>query len=222
MSGGTPRGDDEAFPPRRAAPWWPPLLAILAIGAIYLVLPDQYIPGPRWWLLGGCVFLAVPFIHFRRTGRHPISRALALALAGLVTLALIGSVTALILQLTGGLTQAVTLLADAALIWVANVLVFALWYWELDGGGPAERHRKHLCSTDFVFPQMQLEHPSRAGWTPHFIDYVFLAFNTSTAFSPTDTMVLARRAKWLLMLQSLISLVTIAVLAARAINTLGV
>ena len=78
-------------------------------------------------------------------------------------------------------------------------------------------HLGRQCSTDFVFPQMAVQ---QTEWTPEFVDYLFLAFNTSTAFSPTDTMVLARRAKVLMMLQSIISLVTIAVLAARAINTL--
>jgi uncharacterized membrane protein len=113
------------------------------------------------------------------------------------------------------------LLQGAALIWVANVLTFAVWYWEIDGGGPARRHRAAHEPTDFLFPQVAAADPELAkGWSPRFVDYVFLAFNTSTAFSPTDTLVLSRRAKALMMIQSLISLLVIAVLAARAINTL--
>jgi hypothetical protein len=123
-------------------------------------------------------------------------------------------------SLLRGRAQAGYLLLDAALLWVSNVLTFALWYWEIDGGGPAHRHMGADCPSDFVFPQKVAGGTASEGWVPEFIDYVFLAFNTSTAFSPTDTMVLARRAKVLMMLQSVISLVTIAVLAARAINTL--
>ena len=112
------------------------------------------------------------------------------------------------------------LLRDAALLWLSNLLTFSLWYWEMDGGGPAHRHATKCGSTDFAFPQNVLGGEIEANWTPDYIDYVFLAFNTSTAFSPTDTMVLARRAKMLMMWQSIVSLTTIAVLAARAINTL--
>jgi uncharacterized membrane protein len=135
---------------------------------------------------------------------------------GVATVAVGISAVYLLQSLLRGQTQAGDLLRDAALLWASNVLVFALWYWELDGGGPAHRHHGQH---DFLFPQMTIQHKANE-WTPEFLDYLFLAFNTSTAFSPTDTMVLARRAKVLMMVQSLISLVTIAVLAARAINTL--
>src|SRR5207245_2439240 len=102
----------------------------------------------------------------------------------------------------------------------SNLLTFALWYWEVDGGGPAHRHATRCGSSDFAFPQRVIGDQQDAAWVPEFVDYVFLAFNTSTAFSPTDTMVLARRAKLLMMYQSILSLITIAVLAARAINTI--
>lgn len=101
-----------------------------------------------------------------------------------------------------------------------NILAFAVWYWEIDGGGPARRHPGRHSSTDFAFPQQQDDDGLVEGWSPGFVDYLFLAFNTSIAFSPTDTLVLSRRAKLLMMAQALISLVVLAVLAARAINTL--
>jgi len=117
-------------------------------------------------------------------------------------------------------------LGSAAAIWVSNFLVFASWYWRLDGGGPHLRARAPGHSDGaFLFPQMTM-HPDAkiaAGeeeWQPHFVDYLFLAFNTSTAFSPTDVPVLSRWAKILMMLQSMISLLVIALLAGRAVNIL--
>ena len=117
------------------------------------------------------------------------------------------------------------LLRSAAALWVTNILVFASWYWRLDAGGP---HARHLngCHTkgDFLFPQMTLapgtQKPIDPDWSPGFVDYLFLAFNTSTAFSPTDSPVLSRWAKGAMMLQSSISLATLALLAARAVNIL--
>jgi hypothetical protein len=115
---------------------------------------------------------------------------------------------------------------SAASIWTSNVLVFALWYWRLDAGGPHGRDtRRGHASGAFLVPQMTMAPTQQAAaalvdWSPNFIDYLFLAFNTSTAFSPTDTPVLARCGKILMMLQSLISLTVLAILAARAVNLL--
>jgi uncharacterized membrane protein len=112
-------------------------------------------------------------------------------------------------------------LVDAALIWASNVITFAVWYWEIDGGGPAERRTDFHTSEDFVFPQMvQQDGKEASDWSPGFLDYLFLAFNTGTAFSPTDTAVLSHRAKVLTMVQSLLTLVVILVLVGWAINTL--
>ena len=118
------------------------------------------------------------------------------------------------------------LLLSATAIWTSNILVFALWYWRLDAGGPHGRDaRPGHANGAFLFPQMTML-PGRqaaagqAMWSPNFLDYLFLAFNASTAFSPTDTPVLARWGKVLMMLQSLISLAVVAVLAARAVNIL--
>jgi uncharacterized membrane protein len=114
-----------------------------------------------------------------------------------------------------------SVLVDAALIWASNVVTFAVWYWEIDGGGPAERRMDAHTSEDFVFPQLaRQEGREVTGWAPGFLDYLFLAFNTSTAFSPTDTPVLSQRAKVLTMIQSVLSLVVILVLVGWAINTL--
>jgi len=113
------------------------------------------------------------------------------------------------------------LLRSASALWIANILVFAPWYWKLDAGGPLRRERPlGLMNSSFLFPQMLRREERDQSWTPHFVDYLFLAFDTSTAFSPTDTAVLSRRAKLGMMVQSLVSLTIIALLAARAVNIL--
>jgi len=139
----------------------------------------------------------------------------------LVSVAVAGSAVLLIGASLGGGTPAPVRLGDSALIWAMNVVTFAVWYWELDGGGPARRRGDRRASEDFLFPQIAQGGEGARGWSPGFVDYLFLAFNTSTAFSPTDTAVLSRRAKVLTMAQSLISLAVVAVLIGRAVNTLA-
>ena len=118
------------------------------------------------------------------------------------------------------------LLISAAALWITNILVFASWYWRLDAGGPRARELRGVHTDGaFLFPQMTLDLQAKREmgeqcWSPGFVDYLFLAFNTSTAFSPTDVPVLSRWAKILMMLQAAISLATIAILAARAVNIL--
>ncbi len=201
---------------------WPATIAILVVGGLYLLISDRYSVGPPWLVLVLGVALLIPRWGARRAGRYDLSHRFALAANGLLTLAVATSAVLLLVRLAQGKTQALDLLRDAALIWVANILTFALWYWNMDGGGPAKRHPGRYASTDFAFPQMQLDDDGIVeGWSPTFLDYLFLSFNTATAFSPTDTMVLSRPAKVLLMAQSTISLTVVAVLAARAINTIG-
>jgi hypothetical protein len=179
----------------------PALLAVLTIGGIYLLVSAPLSPGPPGLVLALISVLLVPLIVTRWRGLLHLTRMFAFLILGVVTLAVITSVVFLLAQLLAGRTRAPALLGDAALIWVANVLMFALWYWEIDGGGPGKRHRDGYASSDFVFPQVALGQATNPPWCPGFVDYLFLAFNTSTAFSPTDTMVLSRRAKSLMMLQ---------------------
>ena len=198
---------------------WPIVAALLVIGVIYAVLSDNLRVGPPWLLLVFNVIAIAIFGVNRLRGRAPLHPAIGRVVALVVTAAVAASVIGLLSGLPGSRTPAPTLLRDAALLWITNVLTFALWYWEIDGGGPRRRHGHPYRSTDFVFPQLVGEDQS-VDWWPTFIDYLFLAFNTSTAFSPTDTAVLSRRAKVLTMIQASLSLLIIAVLAARAINTL--
>ncbi len=201
--------------------WWPGLMAFLLIGVIYASLPDRLTIGPPWLPLAVVLAATAGSLISRWRGVLHVRRYIALLALGIVTLAVTASAAFLIGALLDRRAEAGSLLRDAALLWVSNVLVFALLYWEVDGGGPAHRHAARRPSSDFAFPQMLVGGGEDIGdWMPDFVDYVFLAFNTSTAFSPTDTMVLARRAKALMMWQSVVSLITVAVLAARAINTL--
>jgi hypothetical protein len=202
---------------------WPVLIALLGVGGITLSLPHALVLGPRWLLLALVLVLLVPATVAHRAGNHRIDALLGYVISAVVTLALAGSLGLLILRLPSRTDSAGPLLRSAAMLWITNVLVFAIWYWRLDAGGPHRRETrlKHTAGA-FFFPQMMdgapIEHPEN--WSPRFVDYVFLAFNTSTAFSPTDTAILSRWAKALCMLQALISLSIIAILASRAVGML--
>lgn len=215
--------------PRRSfRRYLPVFVALLSIGAIYAIVSSQLRIGPRGLIPGLlAVLLALLMVTVRR-GRVQLGRSIGITILAVVTLAealttsvLVGSVISAAQPMSAvPHTDALTLLRDAALIWLVNILTFSLWYWEIDGGGPGQRHYHGYHSADFVFPQATLPQAAGSGWLPHYIDYLFLAFNTSTAFSPTDTLVLSPRAKLLMISQSLISLTLLAIIAARAINTL--
>jgi uncharacterized membrane protein len=159
-------------------------------------------------------------------GKVRVNEILAYSCLGVITLTLISSLTLLVLRLPEHKDSPIELLRAAGALWVSNILVFASWYWRLDGGGPNERDKRGVHTDGaFLFPQMAMDQSLRKqtgedNWSPGFIDYLFLAFNTSTAFSPTDVPVLSRWAKVLMIVQSMISLMTVALLAARAVNIL--
>jgi hypothetical protein len=211
----------------RSEPRWPALIAMLALGGLYAALPGSLrFVEPRWLLLIIVAVLLVPALITHRRGHHRLNQTLGYLLNGVVTVALILSLALLINAIVAHKIVPAQLLRSATALWVSNILVFASWYWRLDAGGPHQREQR-LSHTDgaFLFPQMMMlpEAKVAAGeheWSPNFIDYLFLTFNTSTAFSPTDTPVLSRWAKILMMIQSLISLTVIALLAARAVNIL--
>jgi len=209
-------------PMQRAVSRWPAAVALVLIGVGYLILSDRFRIGPPWLVLLFVLVFLIPINVTRRLGAFRLTRALILSVIALVTVAVIASALFLVSQLVGGnKTPAPVLLRDGGVIWIANVVIFALWYWEIDCGGPAKRVLEPYQSTDFLFPQRSIDETAYPDWAPEFVDYLFLAFNTSAAFSPTDTLVLSRPAKGLMMVQSLISIVIIAVLVARAINTLS-
>lgn len=212
---------DERPASAQNVPFWPATVALLVVGGLFALVSDRLTVGPSWLPLVVVLVVAVPLTIATLQGRHDWRRRLAFLELGATTLAVAGSAILLVQQLLAGSVDPAPLLFGAAVIWAANCVTFGIWYWEIDGGGPGKRHRDGHVSSDFLFPQLQVgDGTSSGGWWPGFIDYLFIAWNASTAFSPTDTLILSQRAKVLMMMQSLISLVTIAVLAARAINTI--
>jgi len=211
------------MPAPRAEPRLPAIIALLAVGGIYTALPPFLTLGPRWLLLAVVGVLLIPTVVALRTGHHQLNRVLGHMVSAVITLALVVSLGLLIKALPTRAEAAPELLRSAGSLWLTNILVFALWYWRLDGGGPLQRDRRGSHTEGaFLFPQMT-EYSKTAtenSWSPRFIDYLFIAFNTSTAFSPSDTPVLSRWAKVLTMLQSAISLIIVALLASRAIGIL--
>jgi hypothetical protein len=211
---------------RSPEPRWPALIAVLAVGGLYFALHSDLIIGPRWLFPGTIAALIVPSVIFHRTGRHDLDRLLGFGISWLLTIGLTGSVILLVGALPSHRQSPPALLGSAASLWFTNILVFALWYWRLDAGGPHHRDARDThVEGAFLFPQMTMDPGAKRAvgqqaWSPHFLDYLFLAFNTSTAFSPTDTPALTPWAKSLMMLQSLISLTVIALLAGRAVNIL--
>ncbi|HXI92508.1 MAG TPA: hypothetical protein VNO24_21065 [Blastocatellia bacterium] len=207
-------------------PRWPAWIAILAVGGLYTALPPYLIIGPRWLFLVIVLVLMLPIVITYFKDYHLLNRVFGFTVTSVVTVGLIASVILLIAALPQHKETPTDLLLSAAALWCTNILVFAVWYWRLDAGGPHGRDQSPGHSEGaFLFPQMTLapeikSAASQEEWSPNFVDYLFLAFNTSTAFSPTDVPVLARWAKVLMMVQSLISLTVIALLAARAVNVL--
>jgi hypothetical protein len=211
---------------REPEPRWPALLALFAVAALYFALPSALTPGPDWLLLALVIALATPAMLSHRRGKHRLGQIFGYTAVSIVTLAMIAALALLVSRLPAHKETPAQLLLSAAALWTSNFLVFASWYWRLDAGGPHQRDLQH-SHTDgaFLFPQMVLDPELRRAmgedqWRPGFVDYLFLAFNTSTAFSPTDVPVLSRWAKVLMMLQASVSLATIALLAARAVNVL--
>jgi uncharacterized membrane protein len=199
---------------------WPPAAALGGLIVLGAVFPERYGLLPRWvsrplWVTLLLLVVLSTFAHASPVVRRmegPVTRLLLALMTGL----LVAGVGELMLLVLGEASElrGVPLLWTGATLWASNVVVFALWHWLLDGGGPEERLRHSPTPADLRFPR------SNDAWNPTFADYVFFAFNTSVAFSPTDTSPLTGRAKTLMMTQSLLSLVTLVVVVARAINIL--
>jgi hypothetical protein len=207
-------------------PFGQAIAAVLAIGAIYLALPRNVVVGPIWLLPTVIVVLLVPTVVSHRVGKQSLNRTLGFIINGITTLALIGSVILLVRLLPTHRESPLQLLRSGGLLWLTNVIVFALWYWRLDGGGPTLRQKlKRFGSTSFLFPQMQIPHDERqefscAHWRPHFIDYLFVAFTQSSTFGPTDAPLLARWAKVLAIIQIALSLSILVLLISSAVGAL--
>ena len=222
-----------------ALDFWFARSSVVVIVVLQLLIVNKLTLGPRWLAPTLEVALLVPLsfatawtqgmARDATTDEHWLSvaraaqaiRALALSLTVLITVMNFGSLLYLVKALFGGHTanSGQSLLLDALNIWGTNVIAFALWFWSIDRGGPASKGLTTVAQDDFLFPQMTIRACNE--WTPGFTDYLYLSFTNATAFSPTDTMPLSERAKLLMMAESAISLLTLALVAARAVNILS-
>jgi uncharacterized membrane protein len=209
----------------KSEPRWPASLAVLIAAALNFALPARYSMGPSW--LEGVLVVVILIPLMVAAPRRVPEEGRWQQLLAVVPIAIVNvfNVASLILLIRELVTDSknVTgshLLVSALAIWVTNVIVFALWYWELDRGGPDDRMRESHAAPDLLFPQMITPGCGHPDWTPGFLDYLYVAFTNSTAFSPTDTFPLTPWAKTLFTVQAVVSLVAIAIVASRAVNIL--
>jgi uncharacterized membrane protein len=206
------------------ARWQAGVAIAVAIG-LQFVVPDRLSMGPGSLLPAAEAVLLIALLIAnpgRIDRRSPHLRSLSLGLIAVMSLANAASAGQLIVGVVRGTAgkDAGELLTVGGAIWLTNVIVFALWYWELDRGGPAARAMATKEHLDFLFPQMASPEVATPEWEPQFPDYFYLSFTNATAFSPTDTLPLTRWTKMLMLLQSAVSLSTVALVIARAINIL--
>jgi uncharacterized membrane protein len=203
---------------------WPAQATVLAAIALQLTLPERLTAGPAWLLpaLEGMLLIGLGLSSPTKLEfEHPRRRGTALAMIALVSLTNIYSLTELSkFLLHHNVSDGHRLIIAGMVIWLTNVLIFALWYWEIDRGGPGVRAAGHDEAPDFLFPQMTDDRIEPREWRPQFIDYMYVSLTNATAFSPTDTMPLTPMAKSVMGVQSLVSLVTIGLIVSRAVNIL--
>ena len=219
---------EEDAPPGRGEHRWPMALAALTAGVMHELLPTDFQIGTVWLypvLMGAFLILLIagdPGLIDRER------RWLRVTTGAMIALIALGNLFSAIRLVDGIIandafaTNAVTLLQIGGIVWTTNVIAFALWYWDVDGGGSVKR-AVHGAWHDpaFVFPEMTMPERVGASWYPHFADYLALAFATATAFSPTDVSAIKRWAKLLIILQSIASLVLATLVLAKAINGLN-
>jgi uncharacterized membrane protein len=206
-------------------PYWPAQLAVGLAIALTVALADEITIGPRWLLPGveALLLIALVVVAPARATAHRVGqRRFALAVIGLVSAVNIALLVRLIDHLiNGGGGGGKALILSGVVLWVTNVLLFAVWYWEMDRGGPVARYLNASALVDFQFPQMDSPALAPDGWRPGFLDYLYVSLTNSTAFSPTDTMPLTHTAKIVMALQSVTALLTVGLVIARAVNILG-
>jgi hypothetical protein len=208
-------------------PRWPVIVAIVAVYILQTVLPGRVKPFPRWVPFLLLIGLIVPMVGLTLTNAkarwlrvESIVIPLFFVLGGWAIVKSLGYLLFEMVRHSAEVTG-LQLLTSSIAVWVQNLLVFSVAYWRLDRGGPEARANRASTKPDWLFPQQGVPEYVPPDWHPTFIDYLFLAFDTATAFSPTDAAPLTSRAKLLMMLESTISLVTIIAVGARAINILG-
>ena len=224
---------------RHADFWYARASVVVVVALQLLIINHRFFIGPRWLFPSVEALLLVPLSfatawtqwsardarsdeHWRAVAeRRRLVRRLALILTAVVTFTNFASLVGLVGELISGKlsVSGQSLLVDAINIWGTNVIAFALWFWNLDRGGPALWHVGSSGTPDFLFPQM-INRELQENWLPGFMDYFYVSFTNATAFSPTDTMPLTVRAKMLMLIESAVSLLTLALVAARAVNIL--
>ena len=220
-------GDGEPVTPTapRAEPRWPMALAVFVAILLQIGTPSRgRVQG--WWLFPILEFVLLIVVIIRDPGRidrrSRAARRSTIVLISIMTFGTMAGVVVLIVDILNGIhgITATDLLGRGAAIWFTNIIVFSLWYWELDRGGPAERAAGTDVAPSFAFPENATPELVPAGWSPRYPDYLFLAYTNATAFSPTDTLPVQTWAKMTMLVQSVLSLVTAILVIARAINVL--
>jgi hypothetical protein len=208
----------------RYDPYWGAQLMLAAAILLDLSLSETLTIGPNWLIpsLEGLALIGLTAASPHPRMRHsPLRRQLSLALIGVVSAA--NSISLVLLcefLLKGHPADGKKLIGSGIVLWVTNVLLFGVWFWQLDRGGPEARARGDRDKIDFLFVQMTEPAFAPDGWEPRLIDYAYTSFTNATAFSPTDTMPLSATAKSLMAVQSLTALATIGLVVARAVNIL--
>ncbi len=209
----------------RWLPFWEPQLVVACAIALQLSLSEDVTIGPNWLFpaMEGALLIGLVIVSPHPNVRHsPVRRRVAIGMIALVSAANIASLVLLSHRLLhGGNANGHSLILSGVVLWCTNVLLFGLWYWEVDRGGPVARGTGEERLPDFMFVLMDKTQFAPKDWRPQLIDYLYLSFTNATAFSPTDTMPLTPIAKWLMSGQALASLVTVGLVVARAVNILS-
>jgi hypothetical protein len=211
-------------PPGVPESFWPAQMTILAAIVVQFALPERLTVGPRWLIpaLEAAALVGLSLATPRQlVHEHPLRRAVAIMLTAFVSAANVASLVELTHYLLHhNVPSGRQLIVSGVLIWLTNFLIFGLWYWEIDRGGPGARAAGHDGPPDFLFPQMSDDRIEPLDWRPRFIDYLYVSLTNNTAFSPTDTMPLTPMAKVVMGIQAVVSLVTIGLIVSRAVNIL--
>ena len=207
-------------------PLWHVQLAVAVALFLQVLLPPKLILGPKYFvpIIEALLLICLSFTTPKRYSAHSRARrTLAVVMIALTTLANITSLGLLARYLTeGGKANGRELIFAAVNIFLTNIIAFGLLYWEMDAGGPTTRHSQDKILPDFFFPQeSDAKKLAPPDWLPTFVDYLYVSATNATAFSPTDTLPLTHRAKLLMLVQALVSLITVALVTARAVNILS-
>jgi hypothetical protein len=210
----------------RTEPRWPASLALLTAAGLNFLMPGKFTLGPPWLVPVLELIILVPLYISSPNRSADESRWQGIFANLLIGIANVANVASLLLLVrvivfNAKLTTGPELLFSSIAIWLTNILVFSLWFWELDRGGPDQRLSETHRAPDFLFPQMVTPGCAHVSWSPKFVDYFYLGFTNATAFSPTDVMPLSGWAKMMMLAESVVSLATITIVASRAINIIS-